>query len=186
MVLRKILNIKAWGLDEISPVVWKTRNFDNTLLRYCNAVYNLYTISRRTKGHIPTFFKKGDLWIGKNYRSITLTCTAVKICNALLLKGIKPEIEETYRSMTSEILTIRRILKSIRTKKLKATLLFIDFYKAFDSIHRGKTEQILLAYGFPKETVSTIMMLHKNTKVKVKVRSADGYTKFFDIVAGVL
>ena len=36
----------------------------------------------------------------------------------------------------------------------------------------------------PKETVVSIMMLHKNTKVKV--RSPDGDTDFFDIVAGVL
>ena len=27
---------------------------------------------------------------------------------------------------------------------------------AFDSIHRGKMEQILLAYGLPKETVTAI------------------------------
>ena len=55
---------------------------------------------------------------------------------------------------------------------------------AFDSIHRGKVEQILLAYGLPKEIVATITILYRNTKVKV--RSPDGDTKYFDIVAGVL
>ena len=45
-------------------------------------------------------------------------------------------------------------------------------------------EQILLAYGLPKETVAAIMMLYKNTKVKVS--SPDGDTDYFDIVAGVL
>ena len=29
-------------------------------------------------------------------------------------------------------------------------VLFVDFTKAFDSIHRGKMEQILLAYGISK------------------------------------
>ena len=53
-----------------------------------------------------------------------------------------------------------------------------------DSIHRGKMEQILLAYGLPKETVAAIMILYRNTKVKV--RSPDGDTEYFDIVAGVL
>ena len=42
-------------------------------------------------------------------------------------------------------------------------------------------EQILLAYGLLKETVATIMIL-----TKVKVRSPDGHTEYFDIVAGVL
>ena len=48
----------------------------------------------------------------------------------------------------------------------------------------GKMEQILLAYGLPKETLAAIMILYKNTKVKV--RSPDGDTEYFDIVAGVL
>ena len=45
-------------------------------------------------------------------------------------------------------------------------------------------EQILLAYGIPKETVAAITILYWNTKVKV--RSPDGDTEYFDIVAGVL
>ena len=44
-------------------------------------------------------------------------------------------------------------------------------------------EQILLAYGLPKETVAAITILNRNTKVKV--RSLDGDTEYFDIVAGV-
>ena len=45
-------------------------------------------------------------------------------------------------------------------------------------------EQILLANSLPKETVAAIMMLYRNTKVKVC--SSDGDTDYFDIVAGVL
>ena len=45
-------------------------------------------------------------------------------------------------------------------------------------------EQILLAYGLPKETIPAITILYRNTKVKV--RSPDGDTEYFDIVARVL
>ena len=45
-------------------------------------------------------------------------------------------------------------------------------------------EEILLAYSIPKETVAAITILYRNTKVKV--RSPDGDTEYFDIVAGVL
>ena len=45
-------------------------------------------------------------------------------------------------------------------------------------------EQILQAYCLPKETVAEIMILYRNTKVKV--RSPEGETEYFDIVAGVL
>ena len=65
-----------------------------------------------------------------------------------------------------------------------AIYIFVDFTKAFDSIHRGKMEQILLVYGIPKETVAAITILYRNTKVKVQ--SPDGDTEDFDIVAGVL
>ena len=83
----------------------------------------------------------------------------------------------------SQILTICRILEGIRAKKLEATILFVNFAKAFDSIHRGKIEQILLAYSLPIETVTAIMMLYRNKKVNV--RSPDGDTYYFNIVAGV-
>ena len=81
-------------------------------------------------------------------------------------------------------LTIRRILENVPAKNLEATILFIDFSKALDSIHRGKTEQILLTNGLHKETVAAIMMLYKNTKVKVC--SPNGDTDYFDISTGVL
>ena len=194
-VLRKIKNRKAAGLDEIPPEVWKTRQFDDILLRHCNAVYNQNPMDRWMKGCILPFpQKKGDLGLAKNYRGTTLTFIAAKIYNTLLRNRIEPKIDNILRknqngyrrnrSTTSQILTIGRILVCVRAKNLQATLVFVDFTKAFDSIHRGKMEQIILAHGLPKETVAAITILYRNTKVKV--RSSDGDTEYFDIVAGVL
>ena len=44
--------------------------------------------------------------------------------------------------------------------------------------------QILLAYGLPNEIDAAIMIIYRNTKVKV--RSPDGDMDYFDIIAGVL
>ena len=193
-VLKKIKNRKAAELDEILPEVLKTRQFDDILLRQCNAAYSQNRIERWMKGCILPFPKKGDLGLAKNYRGITLTSIAAKIYNALLRNRIEPKIDNILRknqngfrrnrSTTTQILTIRRILEGVRTKNLQATLLFVDFTKAFDSIHRGKMELIILAYGLRKETVAAIMILYGNTKVKV--HSPDGDTEYFVIVAGVL
>ena len=193
-VLRKIKNRKAAALNEIPPEVWKTRQFDDILLWHCNAVYNQNQRDRWMKGCILPFPKKGDLGLAKNYGGITLTSIAAKIYKALQRNRIEPKIDnivrknqngsQRNRSTTSQILTIRRILEGVRAKNLQATLLFVDISKAFDSIHRRKMEQILLAYGLPKETVAAITILYRNTKVKV--RSPDGDTEHFDIVAGVL
>ena len=118
----------------------------------------------------------------------------VFIYNALLHNCIGPKIEKILRknqngfqrnwSTTSQILTICQILEGVHAKNLKVTITFVNFSKAFDSIHRRKTEQILLIDGLPKETITVIMMLYKNTKVRV--RSPDGDTGYFDIVVGVL
>ena len=127
-ILRKIKNRKAAGLDKIPPEVWKTRQFDDILLRHCNAVYIQNPKDRWMKGCILPFPKKGDLGLTKNYRGITLTSIAGKIYTALLRNRIEPKIDnilrknqngfQRNRSATSQILTIRRILEGVRTKNL--------------------------------------------------------------------
>ena len=189
LVLRTVKSWKAAGVDEIPPEVWKTREFDDILLRHCNFVYNQNTIDRWTKGCILPSTKKGDLGLAKNYWGITPTSIAAKIYNALQCNSIKPKIEKILRKnqngfQRKKILTIHRILEGVHANNLEATILFVNFSKAFDSIHRGKMKQIQLAYSLFKETITAIMMLYKN--MKVKVRSLDGDTDYFNIVAGVL
>ena len=194
MLTVKWLQVLLCNSNNLAPEVWKTRQFDDILLWHCNAVYNQNPIDRWMKGCILPFPKKRDLGLAKNYQGITLTSIAAKIYNALLRNRIEPKINNMLRknqngfrrnkSTTSQILIIHWILEGVRTKNLQVILLFVDFTKAFDSIHRGKMEQILLAYGLPKEIVAAITILYRNTKVKV--RSPDGGTKYFDIVAGVL
>ena len=100
--------------------------FDNILLRHCNAVYNQNPIDIWMKGCILPFSKKGDLGLVKNYRGITLTSIAAKIYNAVLCNCIEPKIDNILRknqngfrrnrSMTSQILTIPRILEGVCAK----------------------------------------------------------------------
>ena len=77
---------------------------------------------------------------------------------------------------------IYQIIKGVWAKNLRTTQQFIDFSKAFNS-YGGKMMQILQTYGLPKEIVTAIMKLYKNTKAMV--HSPDGVTEFFDIVARV-
>ena len=73
--------------------------------------------------------------------------------------------------------------RSLR-KNLEVTLLFVDFFNVFDSIHRGKMAEIFLAYGLSQETITAIMMFYSN--INVKVCLPDGVTNFFDIAVDVL
>ncbi len=96
-VLRKIKNRKAAGLDEIPPEVWKTRQFDDILLRLCNVVYNQNPIERLMKGCILPFPKKGGLGLAKDCRGIILMFIAAKIFNALQRNRIEPKIDNILR-----------------------------------------------------------------------------------------
>ena len=139
--------------------VWKTRELDDILLRHCNAVYNHNAIDRWTMGCIFLFPKKGDLGLPRyNHNGQDIPCSTTQTHRT-------PKREDNMER--TKILSILRILEGVHTKIQEAAILFVDFAKAFDSIHRGKMEQILLAYGLPKETVAAIMMLYGNTKVKV-------------------
>jgi len=66
----------------------------------------------------------------------------------------------------------------------KAIIVFVDFKKAFDSIHREKMMQIIRKYGVPTTLVNAIEELYKNTFARVL--SPDGLTEQFEIKAGVL
>ena len=86
-------------------------------------------------------------------------------------------VSEEIDSLPQKFWLSMEFFKLYAEKKLQATILFVDFTKAFDSIHRGNMEEILLAYSLPKETVAAIIMLYRNTKVKV--HSTSGDTDYF-------
>ena len=147
---------------------WKTKKMDTFLKRSIVLLYSLIMAiqhlesSRTTEAYLLAF-----LWF---------------------IMLIKPEIEKVLwknqngfwrkQSATSLILTIHWIIEGVHAKNLETTLLFVDFSKAFNSLHRGKIEQILLAYGHLKETFTAIMMLYRS--IKVKRYSLDGDIDFFN------
>ena len=138
--------------------------------------------------------KSGDLSLTANYRGISLSSIVAKTYNRMLLNRIRPRLDDKLRpnqcgfrekrSTTEQILALRRIIEGIEDKNLSAVVTFIDFKKAFDTIHRGKMIKILKAYGIPDIIVHAIEDTYQGTKAKVI--TSDGNTDEFDILAGVL
>ena len=62
-------------------------------------------------------------------------------------------------------------------------MVFIDFSKAFDSIHRDRMFSILEAYGIPPMIVQAIKLIYENSSAQVL--TPDGETSFFEILAGI-
>ena len=138
--------------------------------------------------------KSGDLSITDNYRGISLTCIIAKLYNRMILNRIRSALDvklrrnqngfRTKRTTVAQILALRRIIEGVKANNLPAVLTFIDFKKAFDSIHRGKMMKILKAYGIPPRLTQAIEAMYANTKAKIV--TPDGETELFDITAGVL
>ena len=81
--------------------------------------------------------------LATNYRGISLTPTAAKIYNKLLLHRIRPVLENILRdnqngfrekrSTTAQIFMLRRILEGVKQKQLPDAIIFVDFSEAFGS-----------------------------------------------------
>ena len=127
--------------------------------------------------------KLGDLSNTNNYHGIRLILIRLRSVINLKLRinqnGFRPN-----RTTVARILTLRRIIEGVKANHLPAIITFIDFKKAFDSIHRAKMMRILKAYGIPPNLLSATEKMYTNTKARVQ--TPDGETELFDITAGVL
>ena len=186
---------KAAGPDSIPPEVFKSCDFGEICLDFCNKA-----LLENDKPDLWSYMniipvpKSGDLSNTNNYRGISLICIVAKMYNRLILNRIRSVIHLKLRinrngfhvkkSTATQILTLRRIIEGVKAKNLPSIITFIDFKKAFDSIHRGKVMRILRAYGIQPNLLRTIDKMYSNTKAKVI--SPDGETELFDITAGML
>ena len=193
-VKKKLTLGKSPRPDGIPPEVFKLCDFDNITLSFANKLLQGDKPDQWSTNNIIPLPKSGDLSVCANYRGIALSVVAAKITNKMILNRIQPEIDKYLRpnqngfrpgrTTTAHILVLRRLIEGIRSHNLHAVITFVDFRKAFDSIHRGKMLKILKAYGIPDILINAISKLYENTRAKIL--TPDGETELFDIIAGVL
>ena len=138
--------------------------------------------------------KSGDLSKPDNYRGISLTCIIAKVYNRMILNRVRQAIDPLLRknqngfregrTTTSQILALRRMIEEVKKNNLTAVLCFIDFKKAFDSIHRGMMLKILKAYNIPPNLLRAIESMYAGTRARVV--TPDGNSEEFGILAGVM
>ena len=194
LVKKSITEGKAPGPDGIPSEVLKRCNIDTIMLEYANKVLTGEKPDQWSESSLITVPKTGDLSDTNNYRGIALSSIAAKTTNKLILNRIRPQIDKHLRpnqngfrpgrSTTAHILALRRIIEGVKSRNLKAVVIFVDFCKAFDSIHRGRMLEILKAYDVPPNMLAGIKAMYSNTRAKVI--TPDGETDWFEILAGVL
>ena len=93
-------------------------------------------------------------------------------------------MDRQQRSTISQILALRRIIEGMKAKNLPLAVVFIDYSKSFDSIHRERMFEILEDYGIPGIIIDAIKAIY--TDSTALVISSDGVTDPFPILAVVL
>ena len=186
---------KSCGEDGIVPEVLKWVLIDDLVLHISNKAFMDRELPRHwTIINIIPIPKSGDLTKTDNYRGISLSFVVAKVYNRMILNRIRPKLDpwlrinqngfREKRTTTSQVLALRRVIEGVKRKHLPAVMMFIDFKKPFDSIHRGKLMNILRAYRIPARIVQSISDVYDNTSAKIL--TPDGETGTFPILAGVL
>ncbi|VVC40817.1 Reverse transcriptase domain [Cinara cedri] len=126
-------------------------------------------------------YKKNDPLEFNNYRGIALLNTIYKVLPYCILDRIKPISEgllgdnqrgfRPNRSTTDQIFIIRQVLQKMWEFD-KVYTLFVDFEKAYDSIHRPTLFNILKEFNMPRKLINLIKATMGNFELKIKIASS--------------
>ncbi len=198
-IKRAINKLKAGrspGIDGISAEMIKCDKDTSCkmLQDIINKVWNSETLPVEwKKGVIVKLPKKGDLASCGNWRGITLLSIPGKILSRILLERMKDSLDKKLReeqagfrknrSCTDHIFTLRTIIEESLEWQSSTYLNFIDFEKAFDSIHRDTLWKILQSYGIPEKYLNIIKDMYEG--YSCSVRHDGKHSEWFNITSGV-
>ena len=180
--LRTSRNDTPPGLDDIPNRVLKIPELEgevtDMLNRHSKALNNENTIPDDwRKSVIVSIPKKGNSTALDNQRGIAKTCSSVKLFNKVLLSRLKPIIDPQLsqcqsgfragRSTTEQLMALRCAIDTCRVTNVTASLVFVDFRKAFDTLHRSSIPVILSQYNVPICLISDITQMYSDTSACV-------------------
>ena len=172
------------GLDDIPNRVLKIPELEGEVTDMLNlhskALNNENTIPDDwRKSVIVSMPKKGNSTALNNQRGIAKTCSSAKLFNKVLLSHLKPIIDphlsqcqcqsgfRAGRSTTEQLMALRCVINTCRVTSMNASLVFVDFRKAFGSLHRSLIPVILSQYNVPICRISDINQMYSDTSACV-------------------
>ena len=145
------------------------------------------------KGIIIKLPKKGDLKDCGNWRGINLLSVPGKVFCRVMLKRIKTSLDKILReeqagfrpgrSCKDQIFVLRTILEQSMEWNSTLYLNFIDFEKAFDSVHHDTLWKILKSYGFPQKIINILQSMYCDNQCSVK--HGGQLSEWFRVKSGV-
>ena len=194
--LKTLRNGKAPGADQISAEMLKA-DLEHTSLelkRIFDLIWEKEAVPTQwTKGIICKIPKKGNLQDCGNWRGVTLLPLASKVLSKILITRIQAGVDSslrkeqagfrTGRGTVEQIFILRNILEQVNEWNTTLYIHFVDFEKAFDSIHRNSLWSIMSQYGIPKKVIQMVKTLYVDFQCSVVDENET--TEWFPVTTGV-
>ena len=145
------------------------------------------------KGLISKIPKKGSLTECGNWRGITLSSVPAKILGRAIINRIRDSIDiklrreqagfRKGRGTNEHIFTLRNIIEQSLEWNTNLHICFVDFEKAFDSVHRDTLWKLMAHYGIPNKIIRIVEKMYENNVCAVL--DGNGMTEWFQVLTGV-
>jgi len=142
---------------------------------------------------IVPIHKRGDRDRCENYRGIALGNSAYKILSNIILGKIKPYIEKIKgdhqngfrdgRSVIDNIFALKIIKEKIWEYNQSVQYLFIDFQRAYDSIHIDTLWKCMEEFKFPTKLINMCKTCVHKTRSAVGIEGT--LSSFFENKTGL-
>ena len=146
-----------------------------------------------SKGLIVKLAKKGDLTDCGNWRGITLMSVPAKIMGRVIIDRIRNAVDEKLRKEQAgfrkgrntgeQIFVLRNIIEQVVEWNSSLYVCYVDFEKAFDSVHRETLWRIMKCYGIPGKLISMTKALYEDCQCAVL--DDTGSPTWFEVITGV-
>ena len=184
-------NEKAAGIDSITVEMLKADvdETTNVLHALFQKIWDQEEIPDDwSKSLIVKLPKKGDLTACGNWRGITLIPTAAKVMGRVIITRIRDGINQQLRDeqagyRSEQIFVLRNIIEQVIEWNSCLYLCFVDFEKAFNSVHRKTLWHLLKSYGIPTKLVNMVKAMYKNCRCAVMDET--GHLEWFEVLPGV-
>ncbi|KAL4084268.1 hypothetical protein QTP88_028093 [Uroleucon formosanum] len=172
----------AYNEDNCPPptrqeIEWQIKRLKNNKSSKSDGIQRGNTTGLEFSINLP-YIQKGDPLNFNNYRGIALLNVSYTILAYCIFDRIKPRTEELLgdyqcgfrqnRSTTDQIFNLRQIFQKAWEYDNNLCVLFVDFKKAYDSIHRPSLINIMKEFSFPKKLVNLVEATLKYTEIEVK------------------
>ncbi|KAL4098346.1 hypothetical protein QTP88_022976 [Uroleucon formosanum] len=182
VAINSLKNWKVPGSDDIPAELIKNggEEMHKVIFKICQKTWEEEQMPEEwKKAVIIPIHKKGDKTECGNYRGISLLNSAYKVFSKVLLNRISPYIEENRgeyqcgfrkgRSTIEQITIIGRIIEKKYEYQQDLWQIFVDFKKAYDSVHRESLYNIMTEFGIPKKLRNLVRMCMEGAHYKVRI-----------------